>query len=130
VNFTIDDKPTVCLVHKMGMMEGNVYIYSQIHFYVSRGHNSVQGVGGAFPLGDQESAIIYGSRTYSRIVREIVCCSPTLHFLTRAFFLSESGTSTDQVSGFGGSAKRTIGSRVMMGKIAKNLQDARAKFNP
>lgn len=63
VNFTIDDKPTVCLVHKMGMMEGDVYIFSQIHFFVSRGHNSVFGVGGAFPLNDKETAIIYGSRT-------------------------------------------------------------------
>jgi hypothetical protein len=96
VNFTIDEKPNICLVHKFGMMEGDNYAFCQRHYYVSRGHNSVQGVGGAFPLGNEECAVVYGSRT-----------------------------STDQVAGFGGSAKRAIGAKMMTGKIAKNLQAAR-----
>lgn len=41
----------------------------------------------------------------------------------------DTGTSTDQVAGFGGSAKRCIGANIMTGKIAKNLELARAKFN-
>eukprot|EP00545_Synedropsis_sp_CCMP1620_P000862 CAMPEP_0119014426 /NCGR_PEP_ID=MMETSP1176-20130426/9719_1 /TAXON_ID=265551 /ORGANISM="Synedropsis recta cf, Strain CCMP1620" /LENGTH=307 /DNA_ID=CAMNT_0006967605 /DNA_START=37 /DNA_END=960 /DNA_ORIENTATION=- len=100
VNFTIDDKPTICLVHKFGRKEGDVYVFSQRHFYVSRGHNSVQGVGGVFHLSDTKSAMVYASRT-----------------------------STDQVAGFGGSAKRCIGSKIMTGKIAKNFEQARAKYN-
>ena len=61
VNFTIDEKPTICLVHKFGVLENGVYVFCQRHFYVSRGHNSVQGIGGAFPRGDKQCAAIYGS---------------------------------------------------------------------
>ena len=34
-------------------------------------------------------------------------------------------TSTDQVSGFGGAAKRGIGNRVMGGRMAENFERAR-----
>ena len=64
VNFIEDDKPNICLVHKIGMnVEGAGYVFSQRHFYVSRGHNSVQGVGGAFPVSDDETLVLYVSRT-------------------------------------------------------------------
>lgn len=66
VNFTIDEKPTLCLVHKFGRMEGGLYAFCQRHFYVSRGHNSVQGVGGVFPLSETECAVVYGSRKYNK----------------------------------------------------------------
>ena len=39
-----------------------------------------------------------------------------------------SRTSTDQVAGFGGAAKRAIGARVMGGKIAENIERARKNF--
>jgi hypothetical protein len=94
VNFNIDGKPTISLVHKLGLQQGDTYVFCQRHFYVSRGHNSVQGLGGAFPVEDGQVVVIYGSRT-----------------------------STDQVAGFGGSAKRAIGSRVMGGRIAENMQN-------
>jgi len=100
VNFIVNDKPNICLVHKMGMEVdggGGLYVFCQRHFYVSRGHNTVQGVGGTFPVesddGTKETLVLYISRT-----------------------------STDQVSGFGGSAKRTIGAKVMGGKIAENME--------
>jgi len=97
VNFTSEDqKPNFCLVHKVGMAKEDGYIFCQRHFYVSRGHNTVQGNGGALPVGDNETLIIYVSRT-----------------------------STDQVTGFGGGAKRTIGARIMGGKIAENMERSR-----
>jgi hypothetical protein len=34
-------------------------------------------------------------------------------------------TSTDQVSGFGGTAKRTIGNKIMGGRMAENFERAR-----
>jgi hypothetical protein len=94
VNFNVDGKATIALVHKLGLQEANVYVYCQRHFYVSRGHNSVQGVGGVFPVEDEKVVVLYGSRT-----------------------------STDQVAGFGGSVKRAIGSKVMSGRIAQNMEN-------
>lgn len=96
VNFKIDEKPTIALVHKMGLRVADVYVFCQRHFYVSRGHNSIQGLGGAFPVESKEVVVIYGSRT-----------------------------STDQVTGFGGAAKRAMGSRIMGGRIAENMENFR-----
>ena len=98
-----DNPATIALVHKMGMFleKDNTYIFSQRHYYVSRGHNSVQATGGVFPYGDGTSSVVlYGSRT-----------------------------STDRVGGFGGAAKRAMGGRIMGGKIAQNLKAAQAKYN-
>jgi len=96
VNSVLDEKPTVALVHQMGLLDGDVYSYMERYFYVSRSHNSVQGVGGAFPVPDGSTVVYYRSRT-----------------------------STDQVSGFGGSAKRAIGARMMGSKIAGSFERAR-----
>ena len=56
------------------------------HFYISRSHNCLQGIGSALPSEDGGTAVFYATRT-----------------------------STDQVSGFGGSAKR----------MAENFERAR-----
>ncbi len=95
VNFRIDDKPTMALVHRMDLMEGDVYAFAERHFFVSRSHNSVQAVGGAFPV-EGGSVVLYVNRT-----------------------------STDQVGGFGGSTKRALGARVMASQIAQNLDRLR-----
>ena len=104
IDFTIDDKPCIALVHKIGMWSESIkaFVFYQRHFYVSRGHNSVQGIGVAYPTGNEEDGeemvAIYGSRT-----------------------------STDQVTGFGGAAKRGIGSRIMCGRLAENFSKFRVK---
>ena len=87
VNSLIDDKPTIALVHRLGMPhdEGG-YVYMERHFYLSRSHNCLQGIGAALPSEDGGTAVFYATRT-----------------------------STDQVGGFGGSAKRTIGNKIMVG---------------
>lgn len=95
INFEIDAKPTLTLVHRMGLLDGDVFAFSERHFYVSRSHNCLQGIGGAFPV-EEGTVIVY-------LVRTI----------------------TDQVSGFGSSAKRAIGSRIMGSKIADNFKRLR-----
>jgi hypothetical protein len=85
VNSLIDDKPTVALVHRLGMPLDGGYVYMERHFYLSRSHNCLQGLGAALPSEDGGTAVFYATRT-----------------------------STDQVSGFGGSAKRTIGNKIMV----------------
>jgi len=94
VNSIIDDKPTIALVHRMGVPEGDGYVYMERHFYISRSHNCLQGVGAAVP-SDDGIVVMYATRT-----------------------------STDQVSGFGGSAKRTIGNKLMGGRMAENFARA------
>ena len=86
VNSLIDDKPTIALVHRLGMPHDQGYVYMERHFYLSRSHNCLQGIGAALPAEDGGTAVFYATRT-----------------------------STDQVGGFGGSAKRTIGNKIMVG---------------
>jgi hypothetical protein len=97
ISSLLDGKTTVSLVHHFGLAEGDAYFFCERQFYVSRSHNSVQGVGGAFPVNEVEMIIAYVART-----------------------------STDQVSGFGGSAKKAIGAKVMASKIAENFEKARS----
>lgn len=95
VNSLIDDKPTIALVHRLGMPQDGGYVYMERHFYISRSHNCLQGIGAAMPSEDG-TAVFYATRT-----------------------------STDQVAGFGGSAKRTIGNKIMGGRMAENFERAR-----
>ncbi|MDJ0851139.1 MAG: hypothetical protein QNK04_22430 [Myxococcota bacterium] len=96
VNFRVDDRPTVALVHRMALVEGDDYAFAERHFYVSRSHNSVQTVGGAFPV-EEGTVVLYVNRT-----------------------------STDQVGGFGSATKRALGKRVMAGQIAETFDRLRA----
>mmetsp|Transcript_35295 Transcript_35295/g.72225 ORF Transcript_35295/g.72225 Transcript_35295/m.72225 type:complete len:313 (-) Transcript_35295:374-1312(-) len=97
-NYSIDDKPTICLSHKMLKEENGGIVFYERHFYVSRSHNSMQRIGGASPVDEG----------------------------TICFVLSR--TSTDQVSGFGGAAKRKIGAQIMAGKIADNFEKMRESY--
>lgn len=96
VNSIIDDKPTIALVHRLGMPESDGFVYMERHFYISRSHNCLQGIGAALPVEENGSCVLYATRT-----------------------------STDQVSGFGGSAKRAIGNKLMGGRMADNFERAR-----
>ena len=69
--------------------------YMERHFYISRSHNCLQGIGAALPI-DDGAVVLYATRT-----------------------------STDQVSGFGGAAKRGIGNKIMGGRMAENFERAR-----
>jgi hypothetical protein len=96
LNSIIDDKPTIALVHRCGMPQSGGYVYMERHFYLSRSHNCLQGIGAAMSIGDDETVVLYATRT-----------------------------STDQISGFGAAAKRTIGNKVMAGRQAENFERAR-----
>jgi hypothetical protein len=95
VNSIIDDKPTIALVHRLGMPQEGGFVYMERHFYVSRSHNCLMGLGAALPV-DDGAVVLYCTRT-----------------------------STDQVGGFGSAAKRTIGNKVMGGRMKENFERAR-----
>ena len=97
VNSIIDDKPTIALVHRVGMPQSLGYVYMERHFYLSRSHNCLQGIGAALPVDNGAGAVVlYATRT-----------------------------STDQVGGFGGTAKRGIGNKIMGGRMSENFERAR-----
>ena len=81
INFNINDQPTIALFHKSYLQISDTCAAMCFrHFYVSQGHNSVQNIGGCFPV--------------------------TVGGTERAMLINGSRTSTDQVAGFGGAAKR------------------------
>ena len=57
VNSIIDEKPTVALVHRLGMPQDGGYVYMERHFYLSRSHNCLQGIGAAMPSDDGGTAV-------------------------------------------------------------------------
>ena len=71
------------------------YVYMERHFYISRSHNCLQGIGAAMPVRDG-AVVLYCTRT-----------------------------STDQVSGMGGMVKRTIGNKIMGNRMKENFERAR-----
>jgi hypothetical protein len=81
--------PTVSLTHSLFVPDGDAWVIVQRQYYVSTGYNSEQAIGAVLPA--KNGTIVYYSNR----------------------------TSTDQVTGFGGSAKRSIGSRL----LASQLQD-------
>jgi hypothetical protein len=97
INFNLEGKPTIALFHKLTQKQGNEFFMMQRQFYVSRGHNSVQAVGGATTVEEDETLVYLSSRT-----------------------------STDLVSGFGGAVKRAMGSNIMGGRIAENMERYRS----
>ena len=89
-NLELISRPLLVLTHRMLYQEGETYVASDRHFYASHEYNSLQAVGGAFPKGDR-TLLVYLYRV-----------------------------STDQVGGFGSSAKHPI-SRALMGPYVIEL---------
>jgi hypothetical protein len=75
-NYNAHDTPTFVLTHRFSMREGDAYVLAQRQYYVSRGYNVMQAVGGFLPV-EEGTVVVYTNRT-----------------------------STDQVTGFGGGTKR------------------------
>jgi len=97
INFNIDDQPTVALTHRMSLPLGDGYIIADRHYYVSRSHNTVQAIAGVLPVSEG-AVVFYANRT-----------------------------STDQVGGFGSSAKRGIGTRIMAKQISETFEKLRKR---
>ncbi len=75
--------------------DGDVHAIMQRQYYASQGYNVEQAVAGFFPV-EEGTLVVYVNRT-----------------------------STDQVAGFGGSAKRSIGRKMMTGQLEKMFQGGR-----
>lgn len=87
VNYDIDGTPTYVLTQILAAADGNARVVAQRQYYVSTGYNVQQAVAGLLPV--QEGTLVaYATHTF-----------------------------TDQVGGFGGSAKRSIGRRIMATKL-------------
>lgn len=89
--------PTIVLTHGLVIPDGEAYVAMQRQFYVSEGFNAEQAIAGILPT--QGGSIV----TYAN------------------------HTSTDQVAGFGGSAKRSIGSKLMSSELQGIFQKVQKK---
>ena len=97
LNMDLFGRPTYVLSHRMHFRIGEAYIASDRHFYTSHEYNSLQQGVTALPTEDGTLVI--------NLVR----------------------VSTDQVTGFGSSAKRPV-SRALMGPYLKDMYEVlRAK---
>ncbi len=88
--------PTVSLTHNLYIPDGDAWVAVQRQFYVSTGYNAEQALGALLPVKGG-TVVFYANRT-----------------------------STDQVMGFGGSAKRSIGSKMLASQLEALYQKAAA----
>ncbi len=88
-------EPTIVLTHNLYIPEGESWVVVQRQFYVSRGYNCEQALAAFIPVAEG-TAVFYINRT-----------------------------STDQVSGFGGGAKRSIGSKLLASQLKALYVSAR-----
>jgi len=88
--------PTLTLTHSAYVPDGDAFFVMQRMFYVSSGFNAEQAIAAVLPV-QGGCVVVYGNRT-----------------------------STDQVTGFGGSAKRSIGSRLLESQLEGIFEKARA----
>ena len=86
-HFDADGTPTLALTHLMLVPDGDAWIALERQFYVSTGYNAEQAVA-AFLPSEAGTVVIYANRT-----------------------------STDQITGIGGRAKRSIGSKALASQL-------------
>jgi hypothetical protein len=94
-HFMAHGSPAIALVHHAFVPDGDAWLVVQRMFYVSTGFNSTQALAALIPV-EGGTVVVYGNRT-----------------------------STDQVTGFGGSARRSIGGRVLVSQLEGLFQKAR-----
>ena len=95
-HFDADGTPTLALTHIMLVPDGDAWIVLERQFYVSTGYNSGQAVA-AFLPSEAGTLVIYANRT-----------------------------STDQITGIGGRAKRSVGSKALASQLETLFERARA----
>jgi hypothetical protein len=88
------DEPTIVLTHNLYIPDGDVWLLVQRQFYVSTGYNCEQALAAFLPVKEG----------------------------TAAFYINR--TSTDQVMGFGGGTKRSIGSSLLGSQIEALFKQA------
>jgi hypothetical protein len=85
--FIANKSPTLALVHGLAVKDGDAVLVMQRQFYVSEGFNCEEAVGALLPVAEG-TIVVYGNHT-----------------------------STDQVEGFGGGMKKSIGTKMMSGQL-------------
>ena len=85
--FDAHGTPTLALTQGLFIPDGDAWLVVQRQFYVSAGYNAEQAVA-AFLPAQGGTVVVYGNRT-----------------------------STDQITGFGGTAKRSLGSKVLQSQL-------------
>ena len=95
LNYNIDGTPTFVLTHVMAAADGAARAVVQRQYYVSTGYNCEQAIAGFLPV-QGGTVVVYANHTF-----------------------------TDQVAGFGGSMKRSIGRRMMASKLKQMFDTAR-----
>ena len=93
----IHGQPTYVLQHTLAVADGAARAVAQRQYYVSAGYNGEQAVAGFVPIRGG-TLVVYSSHAF-----------------------------TEQVAGFGGSMKRSIGSRVMADQLQKMFEAGRRK---
>ncbi len=93
--FKANGEDTIALTHSFQGTFGGILVIVQRQYYVSTGYNLEQALAGFVPL-QGGTLVVYGNHT-----------------------------STDQVAGFGGGAKRSIGRKVMSGELKKLFEQTR-----
>jgi hypothetical protein len=88
--------PTIALMHSLYVPEGNSWVVVQRQFYVNTGYNSEQAIAALLPM-QTGTLVVYTNRT-----------------------------STDQVTGFGGGTKRSIGSKLLDSQLQALYQKIQA----
>jgi hypothetical protein len=97
VKSIIDGKATYILTHLMATPDGAAYAFVRRQYYASTSYNGEQSVAGFLPVSDG-TVVVWTSHAF-----------------------------TDQVAGFGGSMKRSIGSSVMARKMREIFEAGRKK---
>lgn len=96
----IQDRPTIILSHRMFQVRPDYAVAAERQFYVGQSYNSLHIMIGCSALNDG-TVMFYRNRT-----------------------------STDQVAGFGGAAKRGIRRAMMKNKIVEKFEEVREKLFP
>ena len=91
-------RPNFALRQRLAMPLEDAYVLADRDFYVSAGYNDTQAVGALLPV-ENGTVILYLNRT-----------------------------TTDQLGGFGASAKQAIGRGMMAKQISEIFEKARAGF--
>jgi hypothetical protein len=89
--------PTIALTQVLIVPDGEARVALQRQFYASTGYNAEQAIAAFLPAAGG-TVVVYANRT-----------------------------STDQITGFGGSAKRSIGSKLLASQLEDLFQKARAR---
>lgn len=94
--FDAHGTPTIALTHGLFVPDGDAWLVVQRQFYVSTGYNAEQAIAVLLPV-EGGTVVVYGNRT-----------------------------STDQITGFGSSTKRSLGSKVLASQLESSFERLRA----